>query len=379
MNNLQNMLLELIKIALNPEDKSSIVLHESEWPELYKLISEQGMGSILFPIISILPETSKPNRILYDQWKNQILFAAVSQLSRIQRLKRIVDNLNSVNLPFIVLKGPAIARFYDRPEYRIMGDLDILVEDKDMVLAQQTIELMGYTLLKDEDDHPFHLVYGKQGDLPIELHYSLYVPGILGHMKMNDWYRHIWRNRKLISFNGIEFYVMAEEDELINQILHFARHMLGQSAKMKNIYDTALIIRHCDKQLDWKYIMKEMEHIQILRFGTLIFSIFNKFFNINTDRLLNQTGMSPEVFLDKFLNYFSVEIGTEFNTWYALITHVPFFCRSLLTLPVVYIIDFMAQLIKNKRTIKDSLLVTSYNMKLFASKVQTITIIGLTG
>lgn len=381
MNKLHSILLELMKIALNPKDQSSMLINESEWPELYKLIIEQGMGSILFPVIDSLPDASKPNHLLYDQWKKRLFFTAVEQLRRTQCLKRIIDVLNSAHLPFIVIKGPAIARFYHRPEYRIMGDLDILVEDKYIQLAQQTIDSMGYTLIKNEKNHPFHFEYYKQMDLPIELHYSLYSPGLLGKKKTDDLYDHIWRHRKSISFNSIEFFVMTEEDELINQILHYVRHMIHQGAKMKNIYDMALIIQHCGKELDWIYIRSEMENLQILKFATVIFTICNTFFNIEIpESLHNQTNISPDVFLDRFLNYYSVEMDGDpehKTTWTKLTNTIPFLCKSLLTLPVVYIIDFMVQFIKNKRGIKDALSATRNNMKLFANYVQTLKGLGL--
>lgn len=380
MNKIQNIMMELIKISLNPELEKNTRISKNEWPELYKIIIQQRVALTLFPLLDLLAYQDRPDDLLYKQWKNQVLFATAMQFRKIQQLKAIMNVFRSVGLPFILLKGLAIARFYNQPEYRLMSDLDILVENKYIPLARKTIESMEYNLRGNKKNHPFHYGYDKPGELYIELHHSLLEPGILGWRKMDGWYEHIWQHRKNVSFDGIEFSVMAEEDQIIHQILHFATHMIHAGARMSHIYDIALIIKRCGKDLDWQYMINTMETMQLLKLGLLIFNICYTYFQISIpDWLINQKVIYPEDFIERFLDEYSVQKeGSDKSTWDRLVAwNHPFVCKSILAIPLVCIIEFTVQLIKNRRTVRDSMVMTHNNIKVFLDTTRTLRILRL--
>lgn len=379
MNKYQIKLVELIKSELNPDTIKNLSIVKKDWPEMYSLIIQQGLVSVLYPVMNLLGEDVKPEPTLGENWKYNVLINATHQLRRIQQLNSIVEQFDAAELPIIVIKGPAIARFYDNPECRSMSDLDILVEDKYLTQARQIIESMGYELVIDQDDPSMHYGYKKPGHLYIELHYGLMEPSTLGWRDLNQWYRHIWENRKMITFEDVEISVMAEEDEIINQVVHLAIHMLYGGVRMKHLYDIALLIKSCRTELDWDYIGAMLKGIKLLQFGRLVFTTCNDFLGTEIpEQIKTNKGMTSEQFIDIFLNKYCIKRTVKNQrVWRWLACKKPALYRSLMTLPIIYVLEYWVHLTKFKRNPWSSLVATNYNIKIFADRVRTQQILGM--
>lgn len=378
MNKTQTTLLRLIKNLLISDDEQ-LVIQKSEWRELYSLIIQQNLVSILYPVINRLPKESQPEPALQENWKNNLLFFAGLQIRHMQQMKIILDQFDNAKVPVIVIKGPAIARFYEYPECRFMSDLDVLIEDKYMPLAQRSVEAMGYQFVVEEENHPMHKAYFKDGQMLIELHYSLLEPGILGWRDMRKWYGHIWENKEDIIFEGLNFSVMPKEDELINQVLHMATHMFHGGSSIRHLYDIALFINHCGQELDWNYVEDTMKDIRLLQFGKIVYSTCHDYFGIHIpEHMKTAKGMTSEQFMERFVNEYCVNKKTAHQrVWQRLAWKMPVLCRSLITLPIVYVLEYWVQLTKHKRNPCSSMVATYYNMQIFADRVRTLRMLGM--
>lgn len=382
MDSLHQRLIQWMAFAIHSDNTRLNFIPEADWHDLYKIIFEQGMGMILFPVASRLPEESRPDPKLFGSWKKQVLFAATMQLYKVQQLKDILETFKLAGIPVIVFKGPAIARFYDKPECRLMSDVDILVESKDKFHAQKEIENMGYTLVIGEDDHPMHCGYHKKGSLNIELHNSLLHPGFLGLRQVDGWYRHIWEYSRVISTNGLEFRAMAVEDELINQLLHFATHLIYAGARMKHLYDIALTINNCENDLDWQYIKDTLKTIKLLKFGTLVFTICQKYLHviIPEDMITPIKGITVDEFLDRFLTKYSIEKEPgDQKGWKMISWRLPVLCKYSIMLPFALLIEVFVQIGIHKGKVLFSLHNSWNNIKIFRSKTRTLKSLGLQG
>ncbi|MGE5405976.1 MAG: nucleotidyltransferase family protein [Candidatus Saccharibacteria bacterium] len=378
MKKYQEKLIRLLQLALHPGEKNDLEITKGDWPDLFSLIIQQGLVSVIYPVIDSIDDDKQPENALKQNWKYNFLSNATIQVQRIKQIHSIIDSFNSAGVSVIVIKGPAIARFYASPECRSMSDLDLLVQDNSSLKAQQTIEAMGYRLYVNED-RALHQGYSKAGHLNVELHYSLLETDILGPRDMSNWYTHIWSHRKSITFEDMVFSIMSEEDELINQILHMATHMFHGGVRMRHLYDIALLIKHSGPQLDWGYIEDTMRNIRMLEFGKLVFTTSHDYFGVEIPARLHATkGISSEQFIDSFMNEYCVDKPSGHQrVWRRLAIKMPFLCRSLITLPIVYVLEYWVQLTRHKRNPCSSLVATHYNMKIFTDRVRTLKMLGM--
>src|SRR4051812_10409883 len=96
-------------------------------------------------------------------------------------LGEVARRFDALGIPFVVLKGPAFARWlYDDPRERPYGDLDLLVRHTQMVDAGRALAALGFALAAphnttDVERSYYHELWIRPGELPIEveLHYTL--------------------------------------------------------------------------------------------------------------------------------------------------------------------------------------------------------------
>lgn len=70
-------------------------------------------------------------------------------------------------IPFVILKGSSAARYYNKPEYRQMGDIDILVCPKDFEEAVVCMRRNGYQI---DHDTGRHISFIGESEVSVELH-----------------------------------------------------------------------------------------------------------------------------------------------------------------------------------------------------------------
>lgn len=339
MNSSQLELIELAMATLHKE-KDSSKIKISDWWQLYKLSIQQGISERLYSIVETLPEGSKPKLMLLEQWKHRVLELFFERLLYVRCVSGILEEFARHDVPVIVLKGLAIARFYDDPEYRNMTDLDLYVQNSDFTKARNVIESMGYSLINPEDYSPLHLEYGKDNFVPIELHRTLVHSGFLGNRDLDNWYRHIWENRQTITSEGLVFLAMSNEDELINQVVHFASHTVYVGTQFKHLYDIALIIFQCNESLDWEYINTTLQTIGFIKFGRLLFGCCHALFGISIPaNMVIKNNATLAQFIEDFMNIYSIpQNATSFVSWEAITCSFPMILEKKIFRPLAYII-----------------------------------------
>lgn len=137
------------------------------WNRVYAELKAQAVAGIIAPIAARhkeIPENlrqewaglQKPYAIRYVQ-----LAAGQAETCRL---------LQSVGVRVAVMKGMAAAIYYPVPEYRSMGDVDLLVSPKDYHKAVDLLKNNGY-IIQGEEGERYHTAFFKYGIL-YELHRS---------------------------------------------------------------------------------------------------------------------------------------------------------------------------------------------------------------
>ena len=108
--------------------------------EIYNEMKRQAIIALPSTYLSSLelsPELGK-------EWKNQI----IQQLSYNFQYKYVQSKL-PIQVPYVILKGTAAAQYYPYPEYRTMGDIDIMTRREDFTTAYQQLQDDGYQVIEE--------------------------------------------------------------------------------------------------------------------------------------------------------------------------------------------------------------------------------------
>ncbi len=170
----------------------------------------------------------------------------------------LLDEIKSIfesnNIHFIVLKGSVLKRFYAKSELRRMGDIDILIKNKQYPLIKSIMENAGF-LPKGETDH--ELNWMKSGIL-VELHKRL-IPSY--NKDFYSYYGDGWKKAEKKSHNE---YVLNPENMFIYLFTHFAKHYRDAGIGITHMCD--LWVYMTSAKLDFSYIEAELEKLRLYEF-----------------------------------------------------------------------------------------------------------------
>ncbi len=254
-------ILALFKAGLEPisyETALYLTSAKLDWQEVILKAKKHKIGALIYyhlkPHLEDLPipkEQIETLRKIHD-W-------TVSFNKHMYRdIKTLAQELNKRKIKYILLKGALlVATVYNNEPLRPVGDIDILVKDKDIESVQEIIKTLGYQpTIEDEKIRKLyrtshhHLVpYYKKHDSKntvIEIHRSLVpLPSVLGFGEDEIWDKAIPITIDNTQVNSLSY------EQMVN---YLCIHGLFTDASitLRQILDLSLVIRHFADDIDWQ-------------------------------------------------------------------------------------------------------------------------------
>ena len=143
----------LVSFALSPTvSQENLDAFLKEWD-----IEEAPFQSVLLMayLMKTHPELSFPEEVL-PRLKGVLTYCRFQNLKLYSHFARIGGKLNSLHIPFVILKGGAMKVY--RPDFpRWMGDIDLLVRDQDFTKAGHATEELGFSPFRCAHSWDFHV------------------------------------------------------------------------------------------------------------------------------------------------------------------------------------------------------------------------------
>ena len=240
----------------------------ADWSRVFILAGEHGVLGHLAKRLCELGENLVPVEIrkeLLESHRAQV-FATLGMTAE---LFRLLELFAVQDIPALVVKGPVLAmQAYGDPTMRSYGDLDLLVRQRDIRRATESLEATGHQAAVplsaiDAQRIPGQYLFANSDrNLLVELHNDFtlrYFPRRLPLDKLFE--RHI-----LVGLDGHEAPTLAVEDHLVYICVHGATHFWGRLSWIADV--AALVTRQAD--VDWQKAMntaKEMGAERMLHTG----------------------------------------------------------------------------------------------------------------
>ena len=159
-SNIYETVLLLVRKSMYPSYTESVSV--SDWEALFQELRDQAVLTIP---TNALAEIAPPQE--YTKIIRNVSFSIRTMHRHLMAQDDVVRLFQEEAIGFVILKGLAVARYYPKPEYRSLGDIDIAVLHDDYERARQILLQNDY----EEVESPYikHSVYEKNG-LCFELH-----------------------------------------------------------------------------------------------------------------------------------------------------------------------------------------------------------------
>ena len=239
-----------------------------DWAEVYQLALEQRVIGLVTEGMEILQhECSAP--LVPQAWTVKFVSVTLQMEKLNQTMNRfvagLVNKLRKNGINSLLLKGQGVAQSYEKPLWRVCGDVDLLLSEKDYQKAKDF--LLPFVSCSDPEDKFKKHVGMTIGGWLVELHGSLrcgfssridreldkvYEDTMLG----GKW--RSWMNRK------VEVFMMREENDVLYVFTHFLNHFFKGGIGVRQISDWSRLLWSFRDSLDLQYIESRLRDMGLM-------------------------------------------------------------------------------------------------------------------
>lgn len=230
----QNVLLNLLSNALFK--KPLAIPEDTDWNGVYHESIWQSVSSLAFSSVN----SNDIPADIYQKWKRNIGVQLTLNSKNFYDHTTIDRMMSQAEIPYVILKGCVSASYYDDPYLRAMGDVDFLVEEKDVSKTCRLLELNGY--VSEDVDHEYEKAYVKDGFVA-EVHWNINgVPGGKAGEVVSAYFDDIFEKSSYVSLGGAQYVSPSAFHHGLIMLLHIARHMITGGIGLRHLCDWAVFV-----------------------------------------------------------------------------------------------------------------------------------------
>lgn len=303
MEHYQKQTVKLLDLAIHGK-KLSDFKSISKWNEILSEANAHEISALIYSSIYGVKELEGLSKDELNKWKKSTFFTGIGHIAHYNQVGKMLEKFNGKNIDVIVLKGLVVRELYPKPEFRTMGDSDILVHEEDLERVTLLLEELGYKLEECEDEHGAHLVFSHEQYRPVEVHWTLINDDYFIGTK--EFEKEIWKNSMKIKIGNAEVLSLGLEDLALHLCLHMAVHIVCGGFGLRQLCDLVLLVEQKGQKIDWENFMIKAIECRSEKFILAIFKCCEELFNIQIPKaILNSRMVENELVEDLIQNIFN--------------------------------------------------------------------------
>lgn len=273
---MQQHLFNLVSSALHNYPYSTITLEE--WTEIYKELQAQS--------IQVLPANIIDSLHLSEEAKKSFSRAVALNLQQfytvLEEQTTMLAYLSRHFIPVVILKGTASAVNYLYPEYRCMGDIDILVPPEQFEDAYNVLRKY-YEAGDTIQDFHRHIHFLSESGVTIELHQFFSNSGNKEQdMFFNEkLYKAIPHSQQAV-INGYEFPMLPPLENGLVLLGHINQH-LDSGLGLRQIVDWMCFVERYLNDETWEEFASLAEQIGIKKLAVVVTAMCQKYLGLSSE------------------------------------------------------------------------------------------------
>lgn len=208
----------------------------TDWEEVYRLATEQ---SVLGLILAGLEHSDvKPPQMLLLQWIGEVQIIEQRNKEMNTFIADLIEKLRKNNVYALLVKGQGVAQCYEKPSWRISGDVDLLLDDENYEKAKKVLIPIAYDV-QSEDIRTRHQAMMIMG-VDVELHGKMpFLPSARVEGVIDDVLNDLFCRGNVRSWdcNGTQVFLPSPDNDVILVFTHFLHHFFIEGVGLRQICD----------------------------------------------------------------------------------------------------------------------------------------------
>lgn len=186
-----------------------------------------------------------------------------------------IERLNKLDISYVMLKGLMFKTLYPDPDVRLMTDIDVYVNSKDLDKATRVFESTGYSI--DEfKEHECNLYLSHPEGMSIELHHKLFSKSIFSNNNLLD--ETILVDTEVIEYEGVIIKIPSKVNAIAYALLHMTKHFATTGFGVRQLVDVVLYLDKFNHEISYKNLEYILRTYNVLEFNGYIFRLCNEMF-----------------------------------------------------------------------------------------------------
>lgn len=268
MNEESIYLLKILKCFIQNENPGPF---SGNWMKLIMLANIHSVTGILGYMVMNYPDES--NAQAAPLLRRQCLQSIGIFSQRAQRMKKLIQQMDELEIDHLLLKGYVLKDYYPVPELRSYGDIDFLIRMDDRPRSDALMLREGFERKTDWEP-----VFSYLKNLEYyEIHTNVMEIDVSDNADYKAYFSHTWERAHLMEGHT---YRLRDEDHLLYLLAHVAKHISSSGAGIRMYMDIAVFIQHFGDQLDWDYIRSELNKLAFADFANMVLTVVQEYFGV---------------------------------------------------------------------------------------------------
>lgn len=292
MNKTEILFLDLLKQSIFSKDEyPKLILSSEDVKNMINMSVQHICQGYIFKAF-FMNNAEIPTE--FNIYIKQLIYRNYNYLS-VQ--EEILEKLRENNIKCVILKGCSVSMNYNDPMYRILGDIDILVDESDYEKAIH-IFLGDKPHDPQKDKHKFHYGLEYKG-YTIEVHKYITIYSSENENLKNE-LNNILDDTQIGILDIYKFPILNNKHQAICLLMHLKRHMLRNNTNLRMLIDY-LVFANKIPDNEWiNNIYPALKKLDLDILADLLFEISDKYFG--TNNTLKTKKITDQHYVDELMD-----------------------------------------------------------------------------
>ena len=266
-------LINLINCALKDLQPQELPEHLS-FEKVFEYGKTHEVGNIAFVALQRLKV--KPDDQTYKKWKTFYAFSLSRHANQLEVRKEVLASFKKIGVRSLEVQGTVVKSFYPHPQWRMMTDIDFIIDRENLDKVDQVMRNLGYETkcCVDSNSKTFEVdVIGKYNTL-IEIHSEFF------ERKEKEAYGSITNPFETAEPTGEGLcYRLPDTEFYLYSLLHCIKHYLGSGTGIRRILDIFILRQKLLKKINTEYVNSVLEKAGYLSVAEEICALADRWFS----------------------------------------------------------------------------------------------------
>lgn len=252
--------------------------------QLYEMAKMHQMTAAVYEKIRRDPCCSREEyALLMCAWKREAMKEVMLQIQRTEGFLAVYEKLCNAGLKPLVVKGLVCRNLYEKPDYRISADEDLLLEREDFWICDRILRQEGFQRPEPDKQHmPDEIPYiNRQNGVYIELHFALFEEGAAAYGHFNREFVQVFEKSTCMEISGKRIWTLCPTDHLFYLICHSLKHFMHSGFGIRQVCDMVLMAEHCGEEISRQELGKRLERLHMQEYWEALEQIGEKYLGLS--------------------------------------------------------------------------------------------------